>query len=151
MLKFREDNAPNPPNQQGLCKGGQTLDHILCLNTCIKKYIAKKKNYLFACFVDYTKAFDTFCREALIYKLHDMGIKGRFLMCLQYMYSSSNARIKLLGRLSRQIDIFVGTEQGHPLSPELFKIYINDLSASINSIKDIPVPLLNGKRVTHLL
>ena len=151
MLKFREGNAPNPPNQQGFCKGGQTLDHILCLNTCIKKYIAKKKNYLFACFVDYTKAFDTVCREALIYKLHDMGIKGRFLMCLQHMYSSSNARIKLLGRLSRQIDIFVGTEQGHPLSPELFKIYINDLSASINSIKDIAVPLLNGKRVTHLL
>ena len=61
------------------------------------------------------------------------------------------ARIKLLGRLSRQIDIFVGTEQGHPLSPELFKIYINDLSASLNSIKDIAVPSLNGKRVTHLL
>ena len=151
LLKFRESNAPNPPNQQGFCKGGQTLDHIPCLNTCIKKYTAKKKNYFFACFVDNTKAFDTVCREALIYKLHDMGIKGRFLMCLQNMYSSSNARIKLLGRLSRQIDIFVGTEQGHPLSPELFKIYINDLSASLNSIKDIAVPSLNGRRVTHLL
>ena len=72
-------------------------------------------------------------------------------MCLQHMYSSSSARIKLLGRMSRKIDFFVGTEQGHPLSPEQFKIYINDLSASLNNIKGTAVPLLNNKRVTHLL
>ena len=150
LLRFRENNAPNLPNQQGFCKGGQTLDHILCLNTCINKYTAKKKGYLFACFVDYAKAFHTVCREALIYKLHDMRIKGRFLMCLQHMYSSSNARIKLLGRMSRKIDIFVGTEQGHPLYPELFNIYIHDLSVSFNNIKVTVVPLLNNKRVPHL-
>ena len=72
-------------------------------------------------------------------------------MCLQHIYSSSNARTKLLGRMSRKIDIFVGTEQGHPLSPELFKIYINDLSASLNNIKGTAVPLLNNKSVTLLL
>ena len=70
LLKFRADNAPNPPNQQGFFKGAQTTDHALCLDTCIQKYAVKKKNYLFACFVDYSKAFDTVCREALIYKLH---------------------------------------------------------------------------------
>ena len=43
LLRFRENNAPNPPNQQGFCKGGQTLDHILCMNTCINKYTAKRK------------------------------------------------------------------------------------------------------------
>ena len=67
------------------------------------------------------------------------------------MDTSSEAKIKLLGRLSNRIDIHVGTEQGHPLSPELFKIYINDLSDSLNNINLIEVPTLNGKKVSHLL
>ena len=146
LLKFRADNAPNPPNQQT----AQTMDHVLCLDTCIHKYAVKKKNYLFACIVDYSKAFDTVCREALIYKLYHMGARGRFLRCLQHMYTSSEAKIKLLGRLSKKIDIHVSTEQGHPLSPELFKIYINDLSNSLNNINGIEVPSLNGKDVSAL-
>ena len=86
LLRFRADNAPNPPNQQGFCEGAQPIYHVLCLDTCIQKYAVKKKNYLFACYVDYTKAFDTVCREALIYKLYHMGVSGRFLRCLQHMY-----------------------------------------------------------------
>ena len=67
------------------------------------------------------------------------------------MYTSSEAKIKLLGRLSKRIDIHVCTEQGYPLSPELFKIYINNLSDSLNNINGIEVPTLNGKKVSHLL
>ena len=35
LLKFRADNPPNPPNQQRFCKGVQTTDQALCLDTCI--------------------------------------------------------------------------------------------------------------------
>ena len=44
-----------------------------------------------------------------------------------------------------------GTEQGHPMSPELFKCYINDLSQELNDLDNIAVPTLDGLKVSHLL
>ena len=38
----------------------------------------KKNKYLFACFVDSKKAFDTVNRQALLYKLSKYNIDGRF-------------------------------------------------------------------------
>ena len=57
-----------------------------------------------------------------------MGIKGRFFNCLEFIYRNSKAKVKLLTKLSASIKILCGTEQGHSMSPELFKCYINDLS-----------------------
>ena len=66
------------------------------------------------------------------------------------MYANSSAKVKLLNKLSEKIDILCGTEQGHPMSPELFKCFINDLSEQLNSL-DVAVPILDGKEVSHLL
>ena len=73
LLSYRESYAPNPKNQLGFCSGAQTSDHILTLHTCVEKYIKIKKEKLFACFVDFRKAFDTVSRQALIYKLEKLG------------------------------------------------------------------------------
>ena len=40
---------------------------------------------------------------------------------------------------------------GHPMSPELFKCYINDLSKQLNNMDDVDVPVLNNVRISHLL
>ena len=143
---------PDTPNQLGFCKGAQTSDHILTLTTCIDKYTHHvERGRLYSCFVDYAKAFDTVCREALIYKLWHMGIKGRFFNCLEFMYSNSKAKVKLLTKLSASIKILCDTKQGHPMSPELFKCYINDLSEQLNNMDDVDVPVLNNVRISHLL
>ena len=110
-----------------------------------------KKERLYSCFVDYAKAFDTVCREALLFKMWKYGVQGKFFDCLAYMYKNSNAKVKLLNKLSAKIDILTGTEQGHPMSPELFKCYIHELSEILNSMDDINVPTLNGVKITHLL
>ena len=67
------------------------------------------------------------------------------------MYSNFEAKIKLLNKLSEKIDILCGTGQGYPMSPELFKCYIHELSEQLNSIPNIEVLLLNNHRVSHLL
>ena len=67
------------------------------------------------------------------------------------MYQNSSTRIKLIQKLSAAIDVTIGTEQGHPMSPELFKIYIHELSIKLSEIKELNVPLLNGFKVSHLL
>ena len=151
LIEFRAEVKPDTPNQLGFCKGAQTADHILTLSTCIEKYVKANKKRVYACFVDYAKAFDTVCREALLYKLWKLGIQGRFFRCIEYMYSNSSAKIKLLNKLSEKIDVLCGTEQGHPMSPELFKIFVHALSEELNELNDIQVPTIASVRVTHLL
>ena len=151
LIEFRKENCPDTKSQLGFCQEAQTSDHILTLSTCINKYTKHiQKGRLYTCFVDYAKAFDTVCREALLYKLWNLGIQGRFFRCLDFMYANSSAKVKLLNKLSEKIDILCGTEQGHPMSPELFKCFINDLSEQLNSL-DVAVPILDGKEVSHLL
>ena len=142
---------PDTPNQLGFCKGAQTADHILTLSTCIEKYVKVEKKRVFSCFVDYAKAFDTVCREALLYKLWKLGVQGRFFDCMEHMYTHSSAKIKLLNKLSEKIDVLCGTEQGHPMSPELFKCFVHALSEELNELDNIEVPVINSVRVTHLL
>ena len=67
------------------------------------------------------------------------------------MYGNSKTRIKLIQKLSQTIDVTIGTEQGHPLSPELFKMFVHDLSMKLAELDNIFVPLLNGFPVSHLL
>ena len=72
------------------------------------------------------------------------------------MYKHSKARIKIISKLSDSMDILCGTEQGHPVSPELFKMYIHKLSLELNEMaysieNPINVPELNGESISHLL
>ena len=73
---------------------------------------------MYSCFVDFKNAFDTVCRSALLYKLVQLKIRGPFF---ENMYNNSHAKMKINGKLSEAFDILSGTEQGHPMSPELFK------------------------------
>ena len=70
---------------------------------------------------------------------------------MKYMYTHSSAKIKLGNKLSEKIDIRCATEQGHPMSPELFKCVVHQLSIDLNSLADIDVPVLITKKITHLL
>ncbi|XP_063691187.1 uncharacterized protein LOC134823582 [Bolinopsis microptera] len=140
LIEFRERACPDRPYQLGFRSGAQCNDHILTLNTIIEKYAKKEKKRLFACFVDYRKAFDSVCREALLFKLSNMGIAGKFFECISHMYNNSSTRVKLIQKLSAAIDVTIGTEQGHPMSPELFKLYIHELSIRLEQIEELDVP-----------
>ena len=150
LLMYRNVNCPDPINQLGFCKGAQTSDHTFVLNTCIQKYLSKEK-YLYTCFIDFQKAFDTVCREALLFKLYNLGIRGKFFGCLKYMYSNSKAKIKLINKVFESIEVLTGTEQGHPMSPELFKCYLLELSEDLNKTANVESPELHSTRLTHLL
>ena len=148
LIIHRSINSPDPPNQCGFTKGSQCNDHILTLLTIVEKYkLVKKKVH--AVFIDLRKAFDLVCRQALLFKLSNYGISGGFFKLIKDMYSSSTGSIKLNGKLSRPFKILKGTEQGHPLSPELFKVYFKELSDILNGIPT-NCPSLSGITITHL-
>ena len=152
LLEFRKTFCPDPPNQLGFCKEAQTNDHILTLKTVIDKYYkhAKGKNKrLFVCFVDFKKAFDNVSRELLMYKLTKLGIQGNFFNTIDDMYKKSTAQIKIGKLVTKAINICKGTEQGHPMSPDLFKLFILDLSEQFST--QGLYPELASQIVNHLL
>ena len=69
LIAVRSLTDPDTDNQLGFCKDAQSSDHIFTLTTCVDKYVQKAKSRLYSCFVDYAKAFDSVCREALLFKL----------------------------------------------------------------------------------
>ena len=147
LILFRSEHCPDPPNQLGFTKKAQTYDHILTMKTIASKYKLLGKP-VYAIFVDFKKAFDSVCRQALFLKLAKNGITGNFYNVLKNMYSNSYAYIKLSGHLSKRFQIRKGTEQGHPLSPDLFKVFLSDMSCLL----DFPnCPVLSNMIVSHLL
>ena len=109
---------------------------------------------MIACFVDFAKAFDSLARDALLHKIVTMGITGKFFDTLKNMYTNTCSRVKLINKLSKSIDHNNGVEQGHPLSPELFKMFIRDLSIFLNDCStnhDLNFPYLADTLINHLL
>ena len=104
----------------------------------VSKYTRQKGSRLYSCFVDYRKAFDTVCREALLFKLSKLGMKGNFYNCISHMYQNSSAKLKMVNKISEAIDILAWTEQGHLMSPKLFMAYLLDLSEDLNDITEDP-------------
>ena len=146
---FKSECCPDPIEQLGFTKGAQTNDHILTLKTIIDKYTTKQKTSLITCFVDLRKAFDTVCRDLLLYKIVSLGIRGNFFRVIEDMYNSSSAKIKINNLLSGNISVERGTEQGHPLSPDLFKLFLKDFSTLLFTTGDYP--FLDNILVNHLL
>ncbi len=148
LITHRDTAFPDPPNQAGFKKGSQCNDHIFTLLSIMEKYKVVKTK-VFAVFIDLRKAFDLVCRQALLFKLACYGVNGGFFNIIKDMYSNPTGHIKLNGRLSKAIRILKGTEQGHPLSPELFKVYFMELSELLNK-SSTNSPTLAGLTISHL-
>ena len=143
-----QSTYPDPPNQAGFTKGSQCNDHIFTLMSIMEKY-RRVKGKVYSVFIDLRKAFDLVCRQALLFKLACYGVNGGYFNIIKDMYSSSRGFIKLEGKLSQAFNILKGTEQGHPLSPELFKAYFKELSDLLNNLS-VNCPSLSGISVSHL-
>jgi hypothetical protein len=114
------------------------------MRTIIDKYIngAIKCN-LFVCFIDFSAAFDTVWRNALIYKLLRSNVSGKMISIIHNMYSLVSFSIKYNGKLTDNFDTSVGVKQGCILSPLFFNIFISDLP-EIFDINCDPVYLDNS-------
>ena len=80
--------------QAGFRPDYRTTDHIFTMKTILNKYLYKNKKQVFACFVDFSKAFDSLSHEALFQKLYTLGIKGIFFQLIRNMYTHAKFVVK---------------------------------------------------------
>jgi ribonuclease HI/retron-type reverse transcriptase len=91
----------------------------------------KKNENTVATFVDLEGAFDSVWREAVVYKLAEIGIKGRMLLYIADYLRGRRARNLVNTHESTWINTELGVPQGSVISPILFIIFIKNMTSSI--------------------
>ena len=144
-----EDKGLIDYNQIGFRKGFRTSDHVFTLKTLIDKTLASKKK-LYACFVDFKKAYDTVWRNGLFLKLLRVGISTGFVQLIKDIYSKLLSCVQVEGGVSNYFESLVGLKQGCNLSPLLFNLFVNDIIYYMDRAnKD--APYLGNQQVSCLL
>ena len=110
-MKYLNENSIINHNQIGFRKGFRTYDHIFVLNTTLNSYFSHNKP-IYAYFVDYSKAYDSVCRTALLYKLIVNQIRCRFIKLIQSMYSGLQSAVKLSYGITPFFESLIGVRQG---------------------------------------
>ena len=113
--------------QIGFMKGRRTADHMFVLNTLLNKYIKSQSKYIYACFVDFKKAFDSVWHLGLLYKLKLANVGTKFFTIIKSMYQQTEVCVKVGNFRTEYFKSIIGVRQGDNLSPNLFNLYINDL------------------------
>lgn len=150
LEEYLTENDTIHESQIAFKKKSRTSDHMFVLRTLIDKTVKSEKKPLYTCFVDFKKAFDSLPHGAMVHKLQANGINGNFLNIICDMYSKTSLRVKTQNQLTPTFPGEVGVRQGDILSPNLIKIFINDLPSSVISQHTAP-PNLNSKPVGCLM
>ena len=94
-------------HQIGFKKGSRTADHIFLLKGIIDKYVQKRKK-MFACFVDYKKAYGNVWRDGLYYKLLTSGIKPGMVRIICSMCRNTQQGSKINGSVTKPFNSYRG-------------------------------------------
>ena len=134
MLNRMETHLLTQPNQFGFKKKHGTDQCIFALKELISKYM-NKDSCVFTCFLDASKAFDRVNHSKLFKKLSEKGVPDYLIRILIFWYANQTMCIRWGSKTSEKFNVTNGVRQGSILSPHLFKIYVDDLSVSLNTLK----------------
>ena len=112
--------------QFGFRAGLGTREALFSLQVLIQR--ARDVNCdVFACFIDFEKAFDKVPHGKLIDILKTSGIDGKDISLISNLYLQQKATVRLENELSDIFPVGKGVRQGCILSPALFNIYSENL------------------------
>ena len=148
LVKFLEKYRIINDCQIGFTKKARTTDHMFVLKTIVDKYCNSKNGRVYACFVDLKKAFDTVIHTGIKLKLLEIGVGTLFYKIIKNMYEVSKSCVKVDHLLTDFFPTKLGVKQGDNLSPNLFKIFINDLPKYLENSLD---PVFINSRAIHCL
>ena len=150
LVQYCEDNKILNKEQIRFCRNTRTSDHILTLKTLVNKYVTDTRGKkLYTCFIDLRKAFDSIWHDGLFRKLENLGVNGNFLEIIKNIFKKTTCAVKLNGKITNFFPYDKGVQQGNPISPLLFNLYVNDIFQHIAN-KD-PVSLNNTTLINALM
>ena len=100
LTKFLDKHHVINDSQMGFTKKARTSDHMFIMKTIIHKYCNNKDGKVFACFVDFQKAFDTVIHTGIKIKLLENDIGHHFYNIIKSMYSQSKSCVRLNNSLT---------------------------------------------------
>ena len=126
---FSESNNLLSSTQSGFRKNRGTIDNLARLENTIQ---IRKNNgfYTLAVMLDLEKAFDLLWVKGLLFKLHEMEIRGKMLSSIRAFLSNRKFRVQVGSHRSTLQEMLNGSSQGSILSPLLF-IILKKISESI--------------------
>ena len=96
LLQTKQRNLINK-NQTGFKEKHRTADNLLTLKNVVKKYVTIGKGKLYACFVDFKKAYDSVWHEGLFFKMRRNNLQGKLLDLIIDILRKLNVLLKLVG------------------------------------------------------
>ena len=151
LHSYLKENKILHNSQIGFLPENRTADHVFTLRALLDKYVHYHKERVYACFVDFRKAFDSVWHVGLFYKLLGAGIGGQFYNLIKTLYCNSSCSIRIGDNKTRSFSYSRGVRQGCILSPLLFNFYINNLPYSFQNALSDPLVLPNGTKINSLL
>lgn len=104
---------------------------------------------IFACFIDYQKAFDRVQHGKLIKILQQLGLGGKDRRIITNLYWNQVAHVRVEGDVSEELEIRRGVRQGCVLSPLLFNVYSEKIFEEALYELDEGI-LVNGERLNNI-
>ena len=95
----------------------------------------QKKEHTTAVFIDLQQAYDRVWRKGLLFKMQNMGIKGKMYSWIKAFLSDRLIQTRLNDTLSSKAVLEEGLPQGSSLSCTLFLIFINDITDNLKCMK----------------
>ena len=79
----------------GFLPNNRTADHVLTLRKLIDKYVHCHQEKVFACFVDFRKAFDSVWHDGLLYKVLQINVEGNVYDLIKSFYYNSTGSVRI--------------------------------------------------------
>ena len=133
MLDYLKENNLLVEEQNGFRKGRSCLDHIFVLPSVITAKLKEKKS-VFACFIDFSSAYDFVNRDLLLYALRSIGIEGKMFGIIKAYYTGTQSAVKINQKMAEWFNTYAGVRQGQNDSSTLFIIFLNSLAVKLKSL-----------------
>ncbi len=129
LVVWLESNFKLPDEQYAYRKGRGVVQALLTMICSVRRGFSEDKCTV-AAMIDLHAAFDTIWRKGLIFKLYDMGVRGRMLHYVDSFLTKRKSKL-LVNTHEAWTDTSIGVPQGSIIAPILFICYIAELTSKI--------------------
>ena len=119
-----------------------TREAIFYMRMTTERCIGAHKD-VFACFIDYSKAFDKIHHIKLIESLNKINLDGKDIQLISSLYWQQLAAIRTEHDVSEYIEIKRGVRQGCVLSPTLFNLCTEMIFREVVDKKGVTISGVN--------